>query len=645
MIFRYILLIITCLLSILDAKTLVLTEKDVKSKALDILKAHASGKSISPVTLAERSLKNFIDILDPSKSYFIESDIQKWLYPDEVLLHELINAFNSENFTIFEEIYSKMLLSIERRNEIEKKIDLKYLPKDVSNEEFQDPVFTTSERELLERLQKIKAIQLKTFEKIADESRDTFIKRLDKRRITREKELISTSKEEKKSLMMSYILKAFCRSLDAHTNYFTPFEAEQFMVQVQQKLSGIGAILRDNLDGFTIMQVVDKSPAQNANLKIGDKIVAVNKENVIGLEITEAVELIRGPSGSKVNLTIIREEKNKESYKFDLELSRGEIVLEESRIEKKIEPFGDGIIGYVRLYSFYQDQQNSSADDIRKILEDYKKNYKLKAVLLDLRSNTGGLLPQAVEVCSLFANKGIMVSIKDNTGNVQHLRNTQSKAVFDGPVVILTNKASASASEIVAGTLKDYGRAIIIGDETTFGKGSFQTFTLENLKNSQANSSGEYKVTRGRYYTVSGKSPQLVWVKSDIIVPGIFSEMEMGEKYSPYPLDTDEIKENFEDDLSDIPALHRKRLSILYKHNLQKKLTGFTQFLEKLENNSKQRLENLPKYKEFLTEIKNKNYESTIVEVINQSDLQLVEAFNITKDLSYLFESYEKELE
>ena len=121
--------------------------------------------------------------------------------------------------------------------------------------------------------------------------------------------------------------------------------------------------------------------------------------------------------------------------------------------------------------------------------------------------------------------------------------------------------------------------------------------------------------------------------------------MEMGEKYSPYPLDTDEIKENFEDDLSDIPALHRKRLSILYKHNLQKKLTGFTQFLEKLENNSKQRLENLPKYKEFLTEIKNKNYESTIVEVINQSDLQLVEAFNITKDLSYLFESYEKELE
>jgi len=631
----------------LEAKAPNLTPKDVKIKTEEILNSHVNYKKITSI-LAERILKNFIEELDPTKTYFIESDIQKWLYPTDELINTVIEGFKANNFTTFVQIHSSMLEAIERRNKLEKELEASELPKDINPEEFKDMNWTNSKRELLVRLLRIKALQLDTADKLEEEYKENILQRLEKKRKTRESEIIAKNTEEGKALILSYLLKAFCHSLDSHTDYFTPFEANQFMIQVQQKLSGIGAQLRDNLNGFTIMHVIEGSPAKHANLKIGDRIIAVNKEPVIGLDIADAVELIRGEKGSKVVLTIVRkpsDEENKEANKFDIEMIRGEVVLEETRLEKNFDPFGDGIIAHVKLFSFYQDAKSSSSDDLKKALENLSKQHKIKAVLLDLRSNTGGLLPQAVEVASLFISKGIVVSIKDNSGNVQHLRNTDGKTTFDGPVVILVNKASASASEIVAGTLQDYGRAIVIGDETTFGKGSFQTFTLDASSNPKINNSGEFKVTRGRYYTVSGNSPQLTGVQSDIVIPGILSELDIGEKFSKYPLENDAISPNFEDDLLDIPPIHRKRLSLLYKHNMQKKTASYTQYLDILKSNSQNRLKNNKNYQSFLEEIKNKNFDSKPVEFFGQSDLQLQEALSVTKDLAYLSEINDKQFE
>lgn len=642
---KLILLIIICLT--LEAKVPNLTPKDVKNKTEEILKSHANYKKINNV-IAERILKNFIEELDPNKTYFIESDIQKWIYPSEEISNEVVDGFKTGNFSVFTQIHTAMVDAIDRRNKIEKELQTLEMPKNVNPEEFKELNWVTSKRELIDRLLKIKSLQLDTAKKLDKECIENILKKLEKKRLTKESEIITSNPEERKSLILSYLLKSFCHSLDSHTDYFTPFEANQFMIQVQQKLSGIGAQLKDNLNGFTIMHIIENSPAQEAKLKIGDRIIAVNNEPVIGLDIEDAVEMIRGETGSKVTLSIVRkssEEENAESQKFDIELTRSEVVLEESRFEKSYEPFGDGIIVNLKLFSFYQDDKNSSAEDLKKSIEELAKTHKIKAILLDLRSNTGGLLPQAVEVASLFISKGIVVSIKDCFGTIQHLRNTDGKPVFDGPLVVLINKASASASEIVAGTLQDYGRAIIVGDETSFGKGSFQTFTLDTTKNPKINSSGEYKVTRGRYYTVSGKSPQLTGVKSDIIVPGILTEIEVGEKYSKYPLENDEISANFDDDLSDIPLIHRKRLSLLYKHNLQQKIASFTQYLDILKANSKIRLEKDKNYQEFLKEIKNKNFESKSVEVFGQADLQMHEALNIVKDLSYLCEINNKEFE
>jgi len=191
----------------------------------------------------------------------------------------------------------------------------------------------------------------------------------------------------------------------------------------------------------------------------------------------------------------------------------------------------------------------------------------------------------------------------------------------------------------VAQTLQDYGRALVVGDESTFGKGSFQTFTLDAVQNTKINPQGEYKVTRGRYYTVSGKSPQLNGVEANVVVPGLLSELEIGEKFSKFPLENESLEPHFEDDLSDISPMYKIQLGPLYQYNRQKKLTTYEQYLDTLQKNSKLRVEQNKNYQNFLTEIKKKNYDSTAVDLFGQSDLQLSEAMNVMKDLIFLTKS------
>ncbi|NGX56812.1 MAG: Tail-specific protease [Candidatus Anoxychlamydiales bacterium] len=638
---RVILLIIIGLFS-LGLNIPKINEKEFKQKMNEIFSSHATYKELNN-SLIERILKNYLEELDPTKTYFIESDIQKWLIPTDEIINQIFSSIKKNDFLVFFEIYEKMTEAIDRRNKLEIEVGKSNLIQNVDPEEFKDLTWSPTKNELLTRLLKIKSLQLDAVKKFEKEDQEVFFNRLKKRRILKEKDFLDCSENDKKSLILSNVLKSFCASLDSHTNYLSPSEAKQLMIEIQQRLFGIGALLKDNLNGFEIVRIIEKSAAEKVNLKIKDKIIAVNKEPVIGLDITEVVEKIRGEKGSEVMLTIVRPSKDtKKEDTFDITLKRDEVVLEESRFEKKIEPYADGIIAHLKLHSFYQDPNSSSSSDIKKAIENLNKKNKIKGIILDLRSNTGGLLPQAVEVVSLFISKGIVVSIKDNNGNIAHLRDTEGKITYDGPLVVLVNKASASASEIVAQTLQDYGRAIIVGDLNTFGKGTYQTFTLDSSKNAKVNPSGEYKVTKGKYYTVSGKTPQLTGVQSDITVPGILSELEIGEKYSKYPLENDKINPNFDDDLSDIPLIHRKRISLLYKHNLQQVTKAYTQYLGILNNNSKQRIDDNKNYQNFLKEIKDKNYESESIDLFNQSDLQLQEAMNITKDLIYLTQINDK---
>ena len=529
--------------SVCYSKLPELSPKEVRSRTEEILKSHVVYKNLTPF-LAERILQNFLTELDPSKTYLIESEIQEWTHPTDAQKQKVIEGLQNANFSLFEKLHDIMVSAIERRNLLEEELENAALPANVDPNEFKDQKWAANKQELQDRLLKIKSLQLSAAEKMNQMSKEGFVQLLKKRRVHREAEILSPSAEQKKNLILTYFLKSLCGALDAHTDYFTPSEAGQFLIQVQQCLVGIGAQLRDNLNGFAILHLLEGGPAAQSNkLKINDLIIAVNNEPVVGMDITDAVELIRGEKGTRVLLTILRENKEDtaKSQKLDIELVRNEVILEETRLDTSFQPYGNGVIGCIKLFSFYQDPKSSCSQDLKKAIEKLKKEQNLKGLILDLRNNSGGLLPQAVAVTGLFINKGIVCSIKEDTGQVQHLRNVENNIVWDGPLIVAINKASASAAEIVAQTLQDYGRAIVVGDGHSFGKGSFQTCTLDTSRNGKINPQGEYKVTRGLYYTVSGKSPQLVGVVADVAVPGILSELDIGESFSKFPLENSTI--------------------------------------------------------------------------------------------------------
>lgn len=630
-------LIIILLSSFCFAKAPEVTPKEVRKKVKEILKAHVSYKKMTPELMA-RVINNYIEEIDYTKTYLLESELSQWTTPSKELLDRAVANFHSNDFSIFAEIHKVMIQAVSRREKLEASLEKVSVPETIKEEDLEESRAKTSD-DLKTKLLKVKSLQMQAAKTIEDESCEKFFQRIKKRRLNRESDLIGDTEQEQERIVLSFFLKAFTSALDPYTTYFTPAEASQFMIHVQQRLFGIGAQLKDSLNGFTIVRILEGGPASKDNLlKINDKIIAVNHTPVVGMDIAEAVELIRGEKGTNVLLTVLREHAKDQIEKVNIELVRGEVVLEETRLETKLEPYADGVIAIVRLFSFYQDPKSSSADDIKKSLEKIRENHNLKGVVLDLRNNSGGLLPQAVAVTSLFIKKGIVVSIKDNTGRVQHLRNTENNRIWEGPLMVLVNKASASAAEIVAQTLKDYGRALLVGDKHTFGKGTFQTFTLDAAHDGKVNPQGEYKVTRGKYYTVSGKSPQLVGVQPNIVVPGLLSELDIGEKFSKHPLENDEISPNFEDNLSDIPLFHRHQIGKLYKHNLQPKLDLYNRFIDRLKKNSENRIQFNKTFQAFLKEIKEKKFDGKSVDVFDQTDLQLVEMLNIMKDLIFFIQ-------
>lgn len=642
MLYRHALFTVFCIIlcNMVEAKLPEITPKQTTEKIQEIMKSHATYKELTPV-LIKRIFTSYLEELDPNKTYFIEPDIQQWLDPSDPLVNKALYNLQHGNYDVFEQMQKALVTAIARRQELDKEIP-KELPKNVKATEFKDMNWAKTKEELLTRLTRIKALQMEAAAKLNEDTREKSLQRIEKRKAKFEEEMLTKDKKELQQRILTMVLKAVSMSLDSHTAYFTPDEATQFMINVQQRLFGIGAQLRDDISGFSVVKIIEGGPAANSELKVKDQIIAVDGEPVVGMDIEDAVELIRGEKESNVTLTVIREipdGENKKTEKLDVVVKRGEVVLKESRYESTFEPFGDGSIGYLRLYSFYQDPESSSASDLTDAIRKLKEQHNLKGLILDLRFNSGGMLAQAVAVTGLFITKGTVVSIKDENGVIQHLRDLDGKTLWDGPLIVLINRASASASEIVAQTLQDYGRALIIGDDHSFGKGSFQTFTLNTTQTGGVNPQGEYKVTRGRYYTVSGNTPQLKGVSSDIVVPGPLSETDIGEKFSKYPLENDRINPNYDDDLSDIPSNQREKIKLLYKFDLQKKLTTYDPYLASLTKNSTDRIHNNKTYQAYLKELKKKEGEEDDEdpeEKIGQNDLQLAEAFNIMKDLIFL---------
>ncbi|MBC86258.1 MAG: tail-specific protease [Bdellovibrionaceae bacterium] len=349
-------------------------------------------------------------------------------------------------------------------------------------------------------------------------------------------------------------LDAFARALDPHSSFFSWDAVEDFQIQMSLSLEGIGATLSSK-DGFTTIEqlIAGGAAAQSGKLKPKDKIVAVAQEddkkfkpadNVIDMDLRDVVRKIRGKKGTKVKLSILRKE-GKENKKFDVVLVRDKIKLEDEAaqihyIEKTIKG-QKKTVGLINLPSFYADNRSqdgrSAAKDMKKLLAEARKK-KVDAVVLDFSTNGGGSLDDAVKIAGLFFKTGNVVkqSQKSPTGSPIVLADLDPAVDYSGPLVVLTSRISASASEIVAGTLKDYKRAIVVGGDHTFGKGSVQS--VSNLPRNL----GALKTTVGMFFTAGGASTQHRGVDADIVFPSTLSTDEIGEKNLDYSLPPKRVK-------------------------------------------------------------------------------------------------------
>jgi carboxyl-terminal processing protease len=351
-----------------------------------------------------------------------------------------------------------------------------------------------------------------------------------------------------------YVTK-LCNAFDPHSDYFGKTSTESFNISMKLSLYGIGAQLQQSDEGFVkIMQLTPGGPAvKSKKLKVGDQITAVAQQSgesveVQDMNINKVVEMIRGPKGTPVTLTLLPAGATDPSTRKQITLVRDEIRLEEQAAKAQIIdlPTGSGgaplRLGIVDLPSFYGggDSNRSATDDVRRLLEKLKRE-KVAGVVLDLRRNGGGSLPEAISVTGLFIPKGPVVQVVSSDKRREVDRDDDASVVYDGPLAVLTSRMSASASEIVAGALQDYGRALVLGDGQTFGKGTVQqVMDLNNVMrmvNIQTSSDpGSLHLTVQQFYRPGGASTQLKGVVSDIVIPSATSVLDIGERTLDNPL-------------------------------------------------------------------------------------------------------------
>ncbi|MDG0818018.1 S41 family peptidase [Bdellovibrio svalbardensis] len=487
--------------------------------------------------LATRVTEQYLKRLDPSKIYLTQVDV-------DAIKKSMTNVFEktkNRDCAFLDDAQKLVLERVKDRDAFAKK----YLGKDFkfdSTTEFSfDPdkkAWPKNSDEANEYLKKYIQFQIGNYlatDMKLDEAKKNVIKNYDR--------AVKRTQETSQDDLFSGYLDSFARALDPHSSFFSRDVLEDFEIQMRLSLEGIGATLSSQ-DGFTVVEqlVPGGAAAKSGLIDPQDKIIAVGQEkgameNVIDMDLKDVVKKIRGNKGTKVRLTILR--KSGEGKKrFDVTLTREKVNLEDeaasiSYVDKEVN--GKKVkLGILNFPSFYADSRRggrSSAADMKKLIKEANEK-KVDGLVLDLSNNGGGSLEDAVKIAGLFfATGNVVKQSSKNEGRAEAaLRDTDSTVDWAGPLVVLTSRISASASEIVSGTLQDYKRGVIVGGDHTYGKGSVQSVLPI------PNNLGAIKVTVGMFFVPSGKSTQHRGVDADIVLPGPFSTDDIGEKYMDYSL-------------------------------------------------------------------------------------------------------------
>jgi carboxyl-terminal processing protease len=392
--------------------------------------------------------------------------------------------------------------------------------------------------------------------KTLDQAREVVRKRYER--------LLKNVGETEGSELAETFLTTIAGLYDPHSTYFSADTYEDFGIQMKLKLVGIGAMLGLDEDVCTVKEIVPGGPADlGRQLKPNDKIIAVAQGDaepveIVGLKLRKIVDQIRGDKGTRVRLIIQPADATDSSVRKEIVITRDVVKLDSARARAAVfqVPGVDGKpipLGVITLPEFYgpaddgdtDTDKTSASEDVAKLIVDLKQA-NVQGIVLDLRHNGGGYLSEAIELAGLFIHKGPVVQVKGYDGEIQVDTDKEENLSYDGPMACLVDRFSASASEIVAGALKDYGRAVVIGDSSTHGKGTVQaTFEMKRLSHELARSpakTGAAKITIQKFYLPDGSSTQLKGVVSDIVLPSVDEFLPIGESDLPHALVWDKIK-------------------------------------------------------------------------------------------------------
>ncbi|MEQ6924578.1 carboxy terminal-processing peptidase [Pseudomonas mosselii] len=516
---------------------------------VELLKRHHYSKPPLDDARSVIIYDSYIKLLDPSRSYFTAADIaefDKW----KTQFDDFLKSGNLEpGFTIYKRYLDRVKQRLDYAlGELNKGVDkIDFSVKEDLLVDRKDAPWMKNQAELDElwrKRVKDEVLRQKISGKELKQVQETLIKRY-------KNQLARLDQTRAEDIFQAYI-NTFAQSYDPHTNYLSPDNAENFDINMSLSLEGIGAVLQSDNDQVKIVRLVPAGPAaKTKQVAPADKIVGVaqgNKEmvDVVGWRLDEVVKLIRGPKGSVVRLEVIPASNapNDQTSKI-VSITREAVKLEEQAAKKsvlKLKQDGrDYKLGIIEIPAFYLDfkayragdpDYKSTTRDVKKLLTELQKE-KVDGVVIDLRNNGGGSLQEATELTSLFIEKGPTVLVRNADGRVDVLEDENPGAFYKGPLALLVNRLSASASEIFAGAMQDYHRALIIGGQT-FGKGTVQTIQPLNH--------GELKLTLAKFYRVSGQSTQHQGVLPDIAYPSIIDTKEIGESALPEAMPWDTIR-------------------------------------------------------------------------------------------------------
>ncbi len=525
--------------------------------------------------LSAELLTRYLKVLDPSRLYFLQSDINDFQQYKTKLDDALSDGKLNAGYAIFN-VYQQRVLEHARyvlsllNNGLDR-LDYTTDRTILIDRSKADWPKDTKAAKTLWREQLISSVINMRLDKVKD---DEITHRLKRRYRNRIKRLHQSQPED----VLQIYLNALTDLYDPHTAYFTPERLDNFNIDMSHSLEGIGAVLQSS-DGYTkIVRLVPGGPAADSGkLQPADRIIGVGQGekgdivNIIGWRLDEVVQLIRGEKGTKVRLRIMPASVSSEHNTQVITITRDKIKLEAQAATKdilKVKSHGEDFrIGVITLPAFYQDFDafqrhdpnfTSSYRDVKKLVKELKKE-DIDALVMDLRNNGGGSLFSAIRLVSLFVDGGPTVQIKGARGHVHVENDVYPGTLYSGPMAVLVNRYSASASEIFTGAMQDYGRALIVGGNT-FGKGTVQTLLKLNH--------GDIKITEAKFYRVSGSSNQLRGIIPDISLPFIIDKKDIGESSLPNALPWDHIASanytpmfNFGPYLDELIQAHQKRIA------------------------------------------------------------------------------------